>query len=84
MRPHDRTHLLDADGDEGEFSISGRIHDEDAARLQHLEIRDAQLVITVAVLLFIPYNDASAGMDALNRFAFQFLKDDSSSTITMS
>lgn len=71
MRPHDRTHLLDAYGDKSDFAEVGRIHDEDAARLQHLEIRHAELVITVPTLRFIPYNDASSGMDALDGFAFQ-------------
>ena len=63
--------LLDAYGDKGDFAEVGRIHDEDAARLQHLEIRDAELAITVPTLRFIPYNDTSAGMDALYRLAFQ-------------
>ena len=67
----DGRNLLDTDGDEGEFSISGSVQNKYTARFKHLEIRDAQLVIAVAVLLFVPDDDASSGMDAFYRFALQ-------------
>ena len=63
--------MLDTDSDKGDFTEVGRIHDEDAARLQHLEIRHAELVIAIPTLLFVPDNDTSSGMNALYRFALQ-------------
>ena len=65
--------MLDAYGDKSDFAEVGRIHDEDAARLQHLEIRHAELVITIPTLRLIPDNHTSSGMDSLNYF---LLKND--------
>ena len=71
MRPLDRGDLLDADGDKGDFAESGRVQDEDTARLQHLKIGHTELVIAIPTLLFAPDNDTSAGMDAFYGLTFQ-------------
>ena len=69
--PLDRGDLLDADGDKGDFAEIGCVQDEDTARLQHLKIGHAELVIAVSTLLFVPDNDTSAGMDAFDGLTFQ-------------
>ena len=69
--PPDGGDLLDADGDKGDFAESGCVQDEDTARLQHLKIGHAELVIAIPTLLFVPDNDTSAGMDAFDGLTFQ-------------
>ena len=69
--PPDGGDLLDADGDKGDFAEIGCVQDEDTARLQHLKIGHAELVIAIPTLLFVPDNDTSSGMNALYRFALQ-------------
>ena len=63
--------MLDADGDEGYFSESGCVQDEDTAGLQHLEIRYAELVIAIPTLLFVPDDDTASGMNAFDGLTFQ-------------
>ena len=70
--PLDGRYLLHADGDKGDLAESGSVQDEDTARLQHLKIRYAELVIAIPTLLFVPDNDTSAGMDAFDGLAFQY------------
>lgn len=69
--PLDRGDLLDADGNKGDFAESRSVKDKDTARLQHLKIGHAELVIAIPTLLFVPDNDTSAGMDAFNGLTFQ-------------
>jgi hypothetical protein len=69
--PPDGRDLLDADGDEGYFAESGCVQDEDTARLQHLKIGHAELVVAVSVFVVVPDNGTSAGMDAFYGLAFQ-------------
>ena len=71
MSPLDGGYLLDADGDEGYFSESGCVQDEDTAGLQHLEIRYAELVIAIPTLLFVPDDDTASGMNAFDGLTFQ-------------
>lgn len=69
--PLDGRYLLDTDGDDGDFSVRGRINNKDSARLEHLKIGHAELVIAVSTLLFVPDNDTSAGMNAFDSLTFQ-------------
>ena len=69
--PLDGTDLLDTDRDDGNFAEIGRVYYHYTAGLQHLEIRYTALLIAIPTLLFIPYDVASSGMDALDRLALQ-------------
>ncbi len=71
MSPLDGTNLLDADGNDGDFSVRGRIYNKDSARLEHLKIGHAELVVAVSVFVVVPDNGTSAGMDAFYGLAFQ-------------
>ena len=69
--PPDGRDLLDTDGDKGDLAESRSVQDEDSACLEHLKIGHAELVVAIPILLFVPDNDTSAGMDAFYGLTFQ-------------
>ena len=69
--PLDGTDLLDTDRDDSEFAKGGGVYYEDTTSLEHLEIRDTESIIPIAVLRLIPYNHPATGMDTFNGFAFE-------------
>ena len=69
--PLHRTNLLDADGDEGNVTEIGSIHNEDSARLKGLEIRHAALFIAITAFCLIPDDNTSAGMNARDDFLLE-------------